>query len=170
MKRLKTFFKYFLAIVIVYIVVDITSLYILKSTYNTKEYSVDNSIFDINVTEAKATFANGYIKGSVKNNTNAQIDNKYLKIENISKRGVLLGTKYFKLPSLMPGNEVTFSSSSNLEQIDKIKVSVIDKGELPPEEELNFGFDNPDDAKVTGALIFGAFIMLLSNGLFGAFI
>ena len=84
MKRLKTFFKYFLAIVIVYIVVDITSLYILKSTYNTKEYSVDNSIFDINVTEAKATFANGYIKGSVKNNTNAQIDNKYLKIENIS--------------------------------------------------------------------------------------
>ena len=85
MKRLKTFFKYFLAIVIVYIVVDIASLYILKSTYNTKEYSVDNSIFDINVTEAKATFANGYIKGSVKNNTNAQIDNKYLKIENISK-------------------------------------------------------------------------------------
>ncbi len=60
---------------------------------------------------------------------------------------MLLGTKYFKLSSLMPGNEVTFSSSSNLEQIDKIKVSVIDKGELPPEEELNFGFDNPDDAK-----------------------
>ena len=42
MSRMKTFFKYFLAIVIVYIISDIASIYLLKSTYITKEYSVEN--------------------------------------------------------------------------------------------------------------------------------
>ena len=88
MSRMKTFFKYFLAIVIVYIVVDIASFYILKSTYLTKDYSVEESILDVQVTDAKATYLNGYVNGTVKNNTDTAVTNKYLKIDSYSKRGV----------------------------------------------------------------------------------
>ena len=160
MSRMKTFFKYFLAIVIVYIVVDIASFYILKSTYLTKDYSTQESILDVQVTEAKATYLNGYVNGIVKNNTDAQVTNKYLKIDIYSKRGVLLGTKYVKLNDLNSGESASFSSSFNCYQIDNVKLSLIDSSELPPRETLDFGFDNPKDAKITFAVILGAVIML----------
>lgn len=160
MSRMKTFFKYFLAIVIVYILVDLGSLYILKSTYNTKECSVENSILDIQVTEAKATILNGKINGIIKNNTDVLVDNKYLKIEVYSKRDVLLGTKYVQIKTLNPGEEMTFESSFNYEHIDYIKLSIIDGTELPPAEELDFGFDNPEDAKITFLILLGAAIMI----------
>ena len=160
MSRMKTFFKYFLAIVIVYIISDIASIYLLKSTYITKEYSVENSILDVQVEEAKATFVNGNIKGKVKNNTDVNVSNKYLKIDSYSERGVLLGTKYVKIKDLSPKEETEFASSFNYEQIDNMKISLIDAEELPPEGELDFGFDNPEDAKMTFAVILGAVIVM----------
>ena len=160
MSRMKTFFKYFLAIVIVYIIVDIGSFYILKSTYLTKDYSTQESILDVQVTEAKATYLNGYACGTVKNSTDVKVTNKYLKIDIYSERGVLLGTKYVKLKDLNPGETASFESSFNYNQIDNIKLSLIDESELPPQETLDFGFDNPEDAKVTFAVILGAVIML----------
>lgn len=160
MSRMKTFFKYFLAIVIVYILVDIGSFYVLKSTYLTKDYSTQESILDVEVTEAKATYINGYINGTVKNNTDVQVANKYLKIDIYSERGVLLGTKYVKLNDLNPGESASFSSSFNYNRIDNMKISLIDGSELPPKETLDFGFDNPEDAKVTFAVILGAVIIL----------
>lgn len=160
MSRMKTFFKYFLAIVIVYILVDIGSFYVLKSTYLTKDYSAQESILDIQVTEAKATYLNGYVNGTVKNNTDVQVANKYLKIDIYSERGVLLGTKYVKLNDLNPGEFESFNSSFNYNQIDNMKISLIDGSELPPKETLDFGFDNPEDAKVTFAVILGAVIIL----------
>ncbi len=160
MSRMKTFFKYFLAIVIVYILVDIGSFYILKSTYLTKDYSVEDSILDVQVIEAKATYLNGYINGTVKNSTDATVNNKYLKIDSYSKRGVLLGTKYVKINDLNPGESTAFSSSFNYNQIDNMKISLIDGSELPPKETLDFGFDNPEDAKITFAVILGAVIIL----------
>ena len=81
MKRMKTFFKYFLAIVIVYFLVNLGTFYVLKSTYKTKDYTIEDSILDIQVTEAEATFVNGNIKGVAKNNTDAYVSDKYLKIE-----------------------------------------------------------------------------------------
>ena len=160
MSRMKTFFRYFLAIVIVYILVDIGSFYVLKSTYLTKDYSVEESILDLQVTEAKATYLNGYVNGTVTNNTDVPVTNKYLKIDIYSERGVLLGTKYVKLNDLNPGESSAFSSSFNYNQIDNMKISLVDGSELPEKETLDFGFDNPEDAKITFAVILGAVIIL----------
>lgn len=160
MSRMKTFFKYFLAIVIVYIIVDIGSFYVLKSTYLTKDYSVEETILDVEVTEAKATYLNGYVNGTVSNNTDVPVTNKYLRIDSYSKRGVLLGTKYVKLNDLNAGEQATFNSSFNYEQIDNVKLSVIDGTELPPAGELDFSLDNPEDAQMTFAVILGAVIIL----------
>ena len=161
MKRMKTFFKYFLAIVIVYFVVNFASFYVLKSTYKTKDYEVESSILDIEITEAKATLVNGYIKGVAKNTTDVNVDGKYLKIDSYSKRDVLLGTKYVEIKSLSPKEEINFESSFNYEQIDHIKTSVIDKEDLPPSADLDFGFDNPEDAKVSFLIILAAFMLII---------
>ena len=161
MSRMKTFFKYFLALIIVYFLVNFLSVYLLRSTYKTKEYSIEDSILDIQVTSSQATYVNGQISGVVKNNTDAVVSDKYLKIDSYSKRDVLLGTKYVQLKNLNPGEETQFSSSFNYENIDHINVSVIDSSELPPPGDFDLGFDNPDDAKVTFLVILGAVIVLI---------
>ena len=161
MKRMKTFFKYFLAIVIVYFVVNFASFYVLKSTYKTKDYEVESSILDIEITEAKATLVNGYIKGVAKNTTDVNVDGKVIKIDSYSKRDVLLGTKYVEIKSLSPNEEINFESRFNYEQIDHIKTSVIDKEDLPPSADLDFGFDNPEDAKVSFLIILAAFMLII---------
>ena len=160
MKRMKTFFKYFLALILVYIITNFISFYMLKSTYKTKDYSVENSILDITVEEAKATLVNGYVSGIIRNNTEVDVNNKYLKVESYSKRDVLLGTKYLKLNDLNIGEEQPFKLSFNYEHIDHIKLYIIDETELPPKEQLDFGFDNPDDAKITFLVIMSAVIFI----------
>ncbi len=162
MDKMKKFFKYFLILAIVYVIVNISSFFVLKSTYNTKEYTISESVLNIEVTEAKATFVNGYVKGLVKNNTDSVISNKYIKLDAFSKRDVLLGTKYVKINDLYPGQKTDFESSFNYEQVDNIKVSTIDVNEIE-EGTLDFNFDNPDDVKISWAIIFGAFILLVSN-------
>lgn len=169
MSRMKTFFKYFLAIVICYVVVNVASFFVLKSTYNTKDYSVEDSILDVQVEEAKATFVNGYINGKIKNNTQTDIDNKYLKVDSYSKRGVHLGSKYTKIKDLIPGEETDFESSFNYEQIDNMKLSIIDGAEIA-QGTFDFNFDNPNDAKMTWGTILGAFIIVADALVSGGFI
>ena len=132
----------------------------LKSTYKTKDYSVENSILDITVEEAKATLVNGYVSGIIRNNTEVDVNNKYLKVESYSKRDVLLGTKYLKQNDLNIGEEQPFKLSFNYEHIDHIKLYIIDETELPPKEQLDFGFENPDDAKITFLVIMSAVIFI----------
>lgn len=160
---MKKYFKYILAIIIVYVIVDIASFYVLKSAYNTKEYSTESKEFSIQIDEAKATFVNGYIKGKVRNIQSKHLSNKYLKIDAYSKRDVLLGTKFVEIPTLVPGESADINASFNYEQIDNLKISTIDESELP-EGALDFNFDNPDDAKITWAVILGAFILLIDGG------
>lgn len=160
MDRMKRFFKYFLALLILYIIVDIACFYSLKSTYNNKAYSVEKpTILDVEVKEAKATFVNGYIKGVVTNNTNGAVTNKYLKVDAYSKRNVLLGTKYVKLKDLYIKEKAEFEASFNYQEVDHIDLDILDGEELP-KGALDFGFDNPDDAKVTWLIIFGALILI----------
>ena len=157
---MKRFFKYFLAIIIVYVIVDIASLYVLKTTYKTKEYSVETEEFSIQIDEAKATFVNGYIKGKVRNIQSKHLSNKYLKVDAYSKRGVLLGTKFVEIPTLVPSEAVDINASFNYEQIDKLKIYTIDESELP-DGALDFNFDNPDDAKISWILILAAVMLMI---------
>lgn len=166
---MKRFFKYFLAIIIVYVIVDIASFYVLKSTYRTKEYSVESDEVSIQIEEAKATFVNGYIKGKVRNIQSKHLSNKYLKIDAYSKRDVLLGTKYIELGTLVPGEAKDINASFNYEQIENIKISTIDASELQ-EGTLDFNFDNPDDAKMSWGVILGAVILVAEAFVNGGFI
>ena len=60
MSKMKKFLKYFIIIVIVYILVDIVSINIMKSTYKTKEFKFDSDTPTISISEFKATITNGY--------------------------------------------------------------------------------------------------------------
>ena len=79
MKRLKTFLIYVILIVAFTALSDFLIYMALKGTYNHINTNILAKDISINVTESKATYINGYVKGNIYNDTNGVL-NKYIKM------------------------------------------------------------------------------------------
>lgn len=160
---MKKFFKYFLAFVIVYILVDVSTYFILKSTYLTKDYSIEieNNSPEVSITEAKCTNVNGYIKGVIKNTTGSNIQNKSLKIDCFSKHGVNVGTKYVRIDELGNGNNMNFESKFNYDNVDNFKIGIVDTPSLQGVKNSEFEWDDLSKDQVNLFIILGAIIFAI---------
>ena len=157
MDRMKTFLIYLLIFIAFYFFVDFASFAYVKTTYNDlTKFVIDVQNPTIKVKEAKSTYVNGYIKGSLLNNSEEEIKEEYLKFEFFSKRDVLLGRKFVKLENMVANQEKDFEVSFNLEDVDNYKISVASPNEIEnaSEEEL---FSDP---RTTGILLLATLILL----------
>lgn len=135
MDRMKTLFKYVLALVLVYVISNILIWGLLKVSYKEiKEYIIDVPIAKIIVEEAKASGRNGYIKGEINNITDQVIQNKYIKIDLYSKRDVHLGTRYIKIENMLAYEIYKFEVNFDVGNVQKINMTVTEQME---QEEFN---------------------------------
>jgi len=153
MKRLKTFSIYVLLIAAFWIVSDIIIYLSINGTYNDKETKVYISSPKVIVEESKATSINGYIKGSIKNNTQEIITDKYLKIDMYSARDVNLGTKYVKIDSLQSNESQEFEMWYEFSNVDYAILTTTN-------EDVNIGESEFSSRKITIYLLFGKLMML----------
>ena len=158
MKRMKTFFKYFLAFLALYIIVDIGSYMSIKSTYIPKEYEIGIENPQVTVNEFKSTTLNGYINGQINNNTDAVITGKALKFDYYSKNNILMGTKYFKIDNFLIGETIDFESKFNYDNVDFVKVSLVDS--LESIDSKDFELDDFSKDKINWFVLLGALIMI----------
>lgn len=103
MNRMKTFLKYLIAIVLLYFFSNLLIEYSLQGNYSNLESAsnvVQSENYNIKVTEARATKANGEIKGEISRKETAEATNKYLKIDFYNERNNLMGTKYIEIKNL----------------------------------------------------------------------
>lgn len=142
MGRMKTLIKYFVGFLILYVVVDILSFQIIKSTYIDKKLTADFSSPKIEIIESKATVTNGSITGTLTNDTGSTLKDKLLKLDFFSKRGVNVGTKYVDLGEIQNGEKFEFQSLFNFDNVDSIKASLVDKSTIPDLNLLDFSLDN----------------------------
>ena len=155
MSRMKTFLIYLLVVVAVYFFVDFASFAYIKTTYeDLQNFSINMENPKIKITDSKATYINGYIKGYLLNNEEYTIDKKYVKFEFFSDNNVLLGKKYVKLEDFTPNKEREFEVRFNLENVKSYKVSLADEGESVSEEELAL------DPETKGLLLIATLIFL----------
>ena len=107
---------------------------------NTTYAHVDTKVFaispEVTIGQSKATYVNGVVKGTVKNNTDAIINNKYLKIDLYSPRNVKLGTKYVKIENLDINKSQEFEMWYKFTDVDYANISVVDNVENATEEEF----------------------------------
>ena len=160
MDRMKTFFKYFLALVILYVIVDIATYFTLKSTYITRDFEVNVEGSNIEVTEFKTTVLNGYLKGTINNNSQEVITGKALKFEYYSKNNVLMGTKYFKIDNFLIGETKEFESRFNFDNVEKVKISLVDSLELDNSNNFDFALDDFSKDKINWFVLLGALIVV----------
>ena len=144
MNRMLTFAKYLLVIVIFYFVTDYISFYLINTTYEDIDLVSEMHEPKVQISEAKATTINGYIKGSIENNTNETINGKYLKINLLADNDVNLGEKFVEIKELEKNSVQEFEMDFNLQNVDKYKLSITNSIEGATEEALisdqHFGF------------------------------
>lgn len=135
MDRMKTFFKYFLLVVLFYVFSNIMVNAFLKVSFSDiTDYEINTEPLFVDVTEAQASNRNGHIYGIVKNNTDNVIENKYLKFSMLSKNGNVLGEKYVKIDKIDVNQLRKYEVDFDFDNVKSFRIEVTDS----KPEEINF--------------------------------
>lgn len=158
MKTLKLFFKLFLIFVAFYIFSEIVSAEYIKNTYSSiDKIDIINQTPKIEIEESRATKVDGYIKGKVINTNNEDTTNKYIKVDCYSKYNNYLGSEYAKIGALENGANKNFKLKYSFEDVENIKVSVINEG--PANKDIHMSFKELTNVE-KAALIIGGLIVI----------
>jgi len=152
MKRMKTFLIYALIIAAFWVFSDIVIYLSVNGTYKNKEAKVYVTSPQITVTENKATYVNGVIKGSIKNNTEKIIDGVYLKIDMYSARDNNLGTKYIEINNLKQNQVRDFEMGYKFTDVNYVTITTTNNVEKVSLEE--FESDEANFYFLVGTLMF----------------
>lgn len=128
MNRLKTFLKYAIMLVALYLLSNFLIFVGLNSSYN-EIHAKTNGINQVEVQVAEATLVNGRVTGIIKNSPDNNLNGKYIRFDFYSPRDVLLGTKYIAVQSLGENDQEEFKIFFKLQDVEYYDVSVTDEVE-----------------------------------------
>jgi len=132
MKKMGTFLKYVIWIVLFYIFSNFLIEVNIESTY--KDIGRKDNLPQVTVYQAQATKVNGRIKGTIYNNSENKITNKYLRIDLYSERNVNLGSKYIDVSSIKENEKQDFETYFKVKDVSYYEMQFTDEkeeGELP---------------------------------------
>jgi len=156
MARMKTFFIYFILVVAFFIFSQIMIYFAIHTTFENKK--IETKTTTLVQMELQATSVNGFAKGKIINNTENDIENKYLKIECYSKHDVLMGTKYIQIDKLKAKEEKEFEVHFNFNRVDKAVIDIIDEKVLE-EQNVSEEEKTSDPQKGLAAMIVAVILL-----------
>lgn len=127
MKKMKTYFGWFMFLILFFIISEVIINVALNSSY--KNLSRKDTTEGVNVYQAEATYVNGRIRGIVENTGKPDIQGKFLKVDIYSERDVKLGTKYIELNDLKEGDNKTFEVFYKFQNTSYYNISIVDEQE-----------------------------------------
>ena len=161
METLKKFWKYFLMFIGFFLLITLLTNFLMRDDYKNANYEIKAESPVIAVTECKAAYSNGYIKGSVTNNTEEIIPLKYLQINLYDGDDVYLGSEYKELKNFYPQETINFDIGFEYLNVEKANLSFVD--EIPEKQGFIFNlFENVDDDVIKIAGPIGAFLVLVT--------
>lgn len=135
MKTMKKFWKYFINFIVLFLLVSGLTYIGLgklpnKSAFNDISYSsyVGDS-FTLVISKCEASRNNVHVVGSITNNSNSLLTNKYIQFNFIGSNGSSLGLKFKKIGYFNVNENVPFDISDSIENASSVEISLID--ELP---------------------------------------
>ena len=125
MARMKTFFIYFLLVVLFFIYSQIMIYIGVRTTYKDKDVEIETTI--PMEAQVKATSVNGIAKVKIKNTTDKDIEGKYIKLECYSKHDTLMGTKYIQINQIGENEEKEFEIEFKYNEVEKAIITIVDE-------------------------------------------
>ena len=132
MNRMKTLIKYALWLVLFYIFSNLMIYLNIETTY--QNIGRKDNLQQVTIYQAQATKVNGRIKGTIYNDANNKITDRYLKIDLYSERGNLLGTKYIDLLGIRENETRNLEVYFKIQDVDYYEISFTEEKE--EQEEL----------------------------------
>ena len=128
MNTLKKFAKYALWLIICYILVNVLSYAFIAKSYNKLDnYTILVNTPKIEIIESKATKANGYIIGSVKNNTGKVLNKEYIRINFYNNNSTYIGTEYVELNDIQENASKDFKLSYKYNNVACFSIDTTDE-------------------------------------------
>lgn len=125
MARMKTFFIYFLLVVLFFIYSQIMIYIGVRTTYKDKDVEIETTI--PMEAQVKATSVNGIANVKIKNTTDKDIEGKYIKLECYSKHDTLMGTKYIQINQIEKNEEKEFEIEFKYNEVEKAIITIVDE-------------------------------------------
>lgn len=161
MERMKKFFIYFLLFVGLYLFVSLMTNLGMKEKYESitnHEILVESP--KVTVSESKATYSYGYIKGNISNDTRKHLKDKYLQFDFYDKDGIYVGTESKDIKYFNVDETINFDLNYEYTNVNKIKISFVDQIVKPEEKSiLNIEDENLKIA-VPIAAVLGLFLII----------
>ena len=131
MDRMKTFLKYVIWIVLFFFFSNFVISVGLNSSYKKMSARSDSNIQkEVEITEAESTLVNGKIKGKIKYDGEKDIEGKYLRMDFLSKRDNIVGTKYIPITVNKENPIQDFNTYFELQDVTSYKTSIVDHKEV----------------------------------------
>lgn len=131
MDRMKTFLKYAIWFVLFFFFSNFIISVGLNSSYKKMSTTSDtNMTREVEITEAESTLVNGKIKGKIKYDEEQDIEGKYLRVDFLSKRNNVVGTKYIPITANKENPVQDFSTFFELQDVTSYKTSIVDQKEV----------------------------------------
>ena len=128
MKTMKNFLIYLLLVIAVILLTNPLANLILETNYkDITKYEIATTSPEIKINESNAYKANGRIKGTIKNTTNALMQDMHIKVELKSDIGNTLGIEHIQIGNLEPGQEKDFSLSYRYSGVNNYIISATDE-------------------------------------------
>lgn len=133
METLKKFRLYLFIFIGFFILATILTNFLMRDDYkNIINYEIKVESPKVVVTECKAAYSRGYIKGNVTNNTEELIPLKYLQINLYDEKNVYLGSEYKELKNFYPQETINFDITYDYLNINRVIIDSVD--EIPQKE------------------------------------
>lgn len=131
MDRMKTFLKYAIWGILFFIFSEFLISVGLNSSYKKMSATYDiNATKEVEITEAESTLVNGKVKGKIKYDEEQDIEGKYLRMDFLSKRDNVVGTKYIPITANKENPVQDFDAFFELQDVTSYKTSIVDKKEV----------------------------------------
>lgn len=133
MDRMKKYLLYIVLLILFAILTEFLIAVGLNSTYKEMDNKTSN-IPQVNIFQSESTKVNGRIRGIIKNDENNPIEEKYLKFDFYSDRGVNMGSKYIEIDKT--AKEQLFEAFFKLNNVTSYKMSFVNDKDSETEIEL----------------------------------
>ena len=153
MKSLKKYLIYIIMIAAFWLFSNVVIYLAINGTYAHIETRVYTNSPEITIGQSAATYINGVVKGTIRNNTEETIQNQYVKIDLFSPRDIKLGTKYVKIDHLQPGASQDFEMWYKFTDVKHVNISLTDQIQDATQEEFL-------SEEVAGYVIIGTLLVL----------
>ena len=161
MERMKKFFIYFILFVGLYFFVSLMANLEMKEKYeNISNHEILVESPKVTVSESKATYSYGYIKGNISNDTGKHLTDKYLQFDFYDKDGIYVGTEFKEIKYFNVDETINFDLNYEYTNVNKIKISFVDEIIKPQQKSIFNIEDETLKIALPIAAILGLYVIL----------